>query len=180
MARVQSNAIIGHYEFKTKESSATPQTENQVQSWPFLDVVMRKVRPSSSCLPAKMSLCWSEGIAFFILDLSLHILDGVTGFHLQSDSLAGQSLHKDWHTTPQMQDQVQGWLFLDTEIGKSAAAIFQLFASKDERLLLCMAEGNALLCWILAFTFSMTSLGSISRAMVLPVKIFMKICILTC
>ena len=33
----------------------------------------------------------------FILDLSLHILDGVTRLHLEGDGLPGQGLHKDLH-----------------------------------------------------------------------------------
>ena len=31
------------------------------------------------------------------LDLSLHILDGVRGLHLEGDGLASQGLHKDLH-----------------------------------------------------------------------------------
>lgn len=82
--------------------------------------------------------------AFFILDLRFHIFY-VTGFHLRSDGLVGQSLHEDQYTPPQMQDQVQGQLFLDNEIRKSAATIFQLLACKDEPLLLLYLAGvNAL------------------------------------
>ena len=34
-------------------------------------------------------------LTLLVLDLGLHILNGVTGLHLQRDGLAGQSLHKD-------------------------------------------------------------------------------------
>lgn len=42
MATVQSNTILGQYEFKTEELIDTSKMENQVQSQLFLDVVIRK------------------------------------------------------------------------------------------------------------------------------------------
>jgi hypothetical protein len=41
MARVQSNAITVHWECKPNKM-ATPQMEDQVQGWLFLDVVIRE------------------------------------------------------------------------------------------------------------------------------------------
>lgn len=80
------------------------------------------------------SLSWILGSTFF---MSLGSTFGVMVLLV--------SLHEDQHTPPQMQDQVQGQLFLDNEIRKSAATIFQLLACKDEPLLLLYLAGvNAL------------------------------------
>lgn len=97
MARVQSNAISGHYECKTGELAATPQTEDQMESGLFLDVVIRKSAAIFQLLACKDEPLLVRGNAFLILDLGLHILDGVTGLHLQGDGLAGQGLHEDLH-----------------------------------------------------------------------------------
>ena len=107
----------------------------------FLDVVIRKSAAIFQLFARKDEPLLVRGDAFLILDLGLHVLDGVTGLHLQGDGLAGQGLHEDLHTTPQTEDQVQGRLLLDVVIRKSAA-IFQLFARKDEPLLV---RGDAFL-----------------------------------
>ena len=54
------------------------------------------------------------------------------------------------------------------------SSVAQLFGSKDQALLV---REDAFLDLVLAFTFSMVSLGSSSRAMLMPVRVFMKICI---
>ena len=55
--------------------------------------------------------------------------------HILLDCLAGEGLHKDLHSATQAQDQVESWLLLSVVIGK-CAAIFQLSAGQDEKLLI--------------------------------------------
>ncbi|KFP56705.1 hypothetical protein N322_05908, partial [Cariama cristata] len=81
------------------------------------------------------------GNAFLVLDLSFHVLNGVTGLNLQGDGLACQGLHKDLHATSQAQHKMQSRLFLDVVVGQGAP-IFQLLACKDQPLLI---GGNAFL-----------------------------------
>jgi hypothetical protein len=42
-------------------------------------------------------LIWGD--AFFVLDFSLDVLDGICGLNFESDSLAGQGFDKDLHDT---------------------------------------------------------------------------------
>jgi len=46
-------------------------------------------------------LIWWD--SFFILNLGLHVFDGVTWFHLQGDGFPCQSFDKDLHTTTKTQ-----------------------------------------------------------------------------
>lgn len=76
---------------------ATMKANHQVQCRLVLDVVVQQGVASSSCLPVNnqpLLVRWDD---FLILDLSLDILHGVTGFNLKSDDLACQDLHKDLH-----------------------------------------------------------------------------------
>jgi len=74
--------------------------------------------------PAVLELLTSEdqpllvwGDSLLVLDLCLDVLDAIASLDLQSDGLAGQSLHKDLHTSSQPEDKVEGGLLLDVVIG---------------------------------------------------------------
>ena len=70
----------------------------------FLDVVIREGAAIFQLLAGKDQPLLVRGDALFILDLGLHVLDGVTGLHLQGDGLAGQGLHEDLHATTETKD----------------------------------------------------------------------------
>merc|ERR1711942_35811 len=101
----------------------------------FLDVVVRQSSSIFQLFSSKDQslLIWRD--TFLVLYLCLHVLDGITRLHLQSDGLASQSLDEDLHTSSQSQDKMKGALFLDVVIRKSSS-IFQLFSSKDQSLLI--------------------------------------------
>ena len=69
----------------------------------FLDVVIRKSAAIFHLFACKEEPLLVRGDAFFILDLGIQDILGVTGLHLQGDGLAGQGLHEDLHITPQTQ-----------------------------------------------------------------------------
>merc|ERR1712121_457812 len=77
-------------------------------------------------------LVWRN--SFFILDLGLNVLNGITGLHLQCDGLASQGLDEDLHYTSETKYQMESRLLLDVVIGESSA-ILKLLASKDKTLL---------------------------------------------
>ncbi|KFO57203.1 hypothetical protein N302_07741, partial [Corvus brachyrhynchos] len=113
----------------------TPETKHQVQGGFLLDIVVREGASIFQLLAGKNEPLLVWGNALLVLDLGLHILNGVTGFHLESDGLASEGFHEDLHPPSQAQHQVQGGFLLDVVIRKSAP-IFQLLASKDQPLLI--------------------------------------------
>merc|ERR1712230_187273 len=70
-----------------------------------------------------------------VLDLGLDVLDGVGLLDLKGDGLAGQGLDEDLHTTSESQDEMKGGFLLDVVVSEGSA-VFELFSSEDESLLI--------------------------------------------
>jgi len=128
----QRNGLAGEGLHKDLHTAA--QTEDEVKSGLFLDVIVGKG-------PAILELLASEDQAllvwrdtFLILDLGLDVVDGVRRLDLQGDGLASEGLHEDLHTAAQTEDKMEGRLLLNVVVGESTP-ILELFASEDQTLL---------------------------------------------
>ena len=113
---------------------ATSQAQHQVKGRFLLDVVIRKGTAVFQLLASEDQALLVGRDAFLVLDLSLDIVDGVTGLNVQGDRLARQGLDEDLHAASQAQHQVKGRFLLDVVIRKGTA-VFQLLASEDQALL---------------------------------------------
>jgi len=80
----------------------------------------------------KSLLIW--GNSFLVLDLGLHVLDGIGLLNVESDGLSGKGLDEDLHTSSKSENQVESGLLLDVVVLKGAA-VFELFTGEDKSLL---------------------------------------------
>merc|ERR1719466_742671 len=129
---LQSNGLAG--EGLYKDLHATSETKNKMKGALFLDVVVRKCSSILQLLTSKDEPLLVWGNSFFVLDLCLHIFNGIRWFHLQSNSFSGEGLDKDLHSSSETENKMKSALLLDVVIRKSSS-ILQLFTSKDESLL---------------------------------------------
>ena len=69
-----------------------------------MDVIVRKSATIFELFSSedKALLIWGD--TFLVLDLSLHILDGVRGLNIKGDGLTGEGLNEDLHTTAKSED----------------------------------------------------------------------------
>merc|ERR1740129_1090795 len=133
--------------FLKKKLLASTKTKDKVMGRFLLDVVVGKSTAILQLFAGKDQSLLIWGNSLLVLNLGLDIFDGVRGLHFQGNGLAGQGLDEDLHTSTETEDQMQSGLLLDVVVRKSAA-IFKLFAGKDQSLLIW---GNTLLVLDLCF-----------------------------
>ena len=85
-------------------SLTTTESQNQMESWLFLDVVVREGSAILKLLSGKDQslLIWRD--SFLVLNLGFDVLNGVSGFNIQSDCLSSESLDEDLHTSSESED----------------------------------------------------------------------------
>merc|ERR1711976_1012341 len=99
------------------------ESQNQMQCRFFLDVVVRKGAAILKLLASEDQSLLVWGNTFLVLDLGLHILDGVRRFDLKGDGLACEGLDEDLHTSSETEDQVKGGFLLNVVVGQGAAVL---------------------------------------------------------
>ena len=83
--------------------TTTSQSEDQVKGRLLLDIIIRQGTSIFQLLASENESLLVRGDSLLILNLSLHILDGVTGLNLKGDGFARQGLDENLHdenTTP--------------------------------------------------------------------------------
>jgi len=114
----------------------TSKSENKMKGRFFLNIVVGKCSAIFKLFSGEDQslLLWRD--AFLVLDLCLNVGDCIVGLHIQSNRFPSKGLDKDLHgTTSKSKDKMEGRFFLNIVIGK-CSAIFQLFSSEDQSLLL--------------------------------------------
>merc|ERR1712168_86768 len=121
-------------EFKRLVSSTKSQYEMKGRL--LLDVIIGKGPTVFELLSGEDQtlLFWWD--SFLVLDLGLHVLNGVVRLDVQGDRLSREGLDEDLHgPTAKTKDKMKGRFFLNVVIRKSSA-VFQLLSSEDQSLLL--------------------------------------------
>jgi len=92
---LQGDGLAGEGLHEDLHSSTEP--EDEVEGALLLDVVVRKGSSVLQLFPSEDQSLLVRRDSFLVLDLGLHVLDGVARLHLQGDGLAGEGLDKDLH-----------------------------------------------------------------------------------
>ena len=79
------------------DGTTTTKAESEMQRRLLLDVVIRQRKPFSELLPCEGEALLTRGGALRILDLLLHIRQGIARFDVERDCLPGECLDEDLH-----------------------------------------------------------------------------------
>merc|ERR1712213_9837 len=90
-----------------KDLHASTKTENQMQSGLLLDVVVGKSSSVLELFAGKDQPLLIWGNTLLILNLGLHILDGIRSLNLKGDGFSSQGLDKNLHTSTKTEHQMQ-------------------------------------------------------------------------
>merc|ERR1719464_2191334 len=107
----------------------------------LLDVVVGESPAILQLLPGEDQPLLVWGNPLLVLDLGLDVLDGVRRLHLEGDSLPGQRLDENLHSSSETKNEVKSRLLLDVII-REGPAVLQLLPGEDQPLLVW---GNPLL-----------------------------------
>merc|ERR1712151_413700 len=113
----------------------TSESQHKMESGLLLDVVVGEGSAVLELLTSEDEslLIWWD--SFLVLDLGLHVLNGVRWLDIEGDGLSGESLDEDLHSTSESEDQVESGLLLDVVVSEGSA-VFELLTGEDKSLLI--------------------------------------------
>jgi len=120
---------------------ATSKAKHQVKSALLLDVVIREGAAILELFASKDQTLLVRGDPLLILDFLLDSLNCVRALNFQSDSLSGEGLDEDLHSSAKTKHQVKGALLLDIVVRESAP-VLKLLPGENQTLLV---RGDSLL-----------------------------------
>merc|ERR1711998_446404 len=134
--------MLGFDEFL---SESTAKSEHQVEGGLLLDVVILKgaflldvvVLKSAAVfelLSGKNESLLVWGDTLLVLDLGLHILDGVRLLDIKGDGLSSESLDEDLHSTSESEHEMESRLLLNVVV-LEGSAVLELLSGEDQTLL---------------------------------------------
>ena len=106
----------------------------KVQRGLLLDVVVRKGTAVLELLTSEDEALLVGRDTLLVLDLRLHVVNGVRGLHLQGDRLTREGFDENLHTTTQTEDEMESRLLLDIVVGQGTT-ILELLSGENETLL---------------------------------------------
>merc|ERR1719152_1065222 len=113
----------------------TSESQDEMKGGLLLDVVIRESSSILKLLTGKDESLLIRWDTFFILDLGLDVLDGVSWFDIEGDGLTSEGLDEDLHTTSESKNEMESGLLLDVVVRKGSS-ILELLTSKNESLLI--------------------------------------------
>ena len=116
-------------------SVAATESEDEMESGLLLDVVVGEGSTVFELLSSEDESLLIGRNAFLVLDLGLHVLDGVAWLDLEGDGLSGQGLDEDLHTTTEAEHEVKSGLLLDVVVAESSS-VLELLTGEDKSLLI--------------------------------------------
>jgi len=114
--------------------ASSSESQNQMEGGLLLDIVIREGSSIFELLSSEDESLLVWGDSFFVLDLSLDGFDRVGLLNFKSDSLSGEGLDEDLHTTTESEYEMEGRFLLDVVVLKGSS-VFELLSSEDESLL---------------------------------------------
>jgi hypothetical protein len=104
-------------------SASSAKAQNKVQCRLLLNVVVCKRATILQLLAGKDQTLLVRRDALLVLDLRLHVVNGIRRLDLEGDRLAGKRLDKYLHATTKAEHKVKGGFLLDVVIRKGTSVL---------------------------------------------------------